>query len=290
MRGIGKFAVGLLLLLGVASPASAELFVLGTDNEAFFNNFENVYDSDGEWRSPSSIPEVGDFFVGIVNVQNIDSLGATHWFQASGLFSPENTQLSGVFAQEITGILVDPSDPTHLLLTFGNPSLDTFCKGADCFTLGFSANEMFRFYLDSPASSLFESNGTLADDVTKATNGSLLFSLGLLVPTDVAGSDVDLIGPGGLPGGRAFGALSLIQNNTGIDFQSVTSEGFTADLVFTSEFERNPGGLASGGSSPWEFRSNDPAVLHPVPEVSSLWMLGMGLTGLVSRRRKVARC
>lgn len=69
--------------------------------------------------------------------------------------------------------------------------------------------------------------------------------------------------------------------------------GIPAQVVFSSEFELNPQGAFLGvGTSPWDFRSNGPARIHPtasiIPEVSSLWMLGMGLGSFgVFRRRKL---
>jgi hypothetical protein len=284
-------ALAVMLGLGVAAtPASAALFVAGTDNDAFFNNFENLYDSSGNWRDPSSTPAVGDHLVGIINVQNIDSFGASHWTTLGGLFTPTTSELSGVFAQRIDSIVVDPLDPTHLTLVFSNPTLTGFCKGADCFSTGLAAGEMFSLYLDQPANTLFQSNGTLLDDVTRAKDDApVLLTFGLSAPTDVAGSDVDLVGIGGLPQGRAFGALSVIQNNTGFTFDPFVREGLFGQMIFTSEFEINPNGLAAGGTSPWEFRSNDPAALHPtgiIPEPSSLILLGLGGLGAGLARRK----
>ena len=107
--------------------------------------------------------------------------------------------------------------------------------------------------------------------------------------------------------GNTFGGLNAVVNNTGVPFLRLNDPNeselggttLLTDAYLTSEFERNP-----SASSPWALRSNDPAVLHPVaevssssdqgtlhpvPEVSSLWMLGMGLTGLVSRRRNALK-
>src|SRR3989338_7091154 len=66
--------IGILLRFGVvATPASAAVFVSGTQNDLFFTNFENLFDSTGAWRAPTSIPVVGDYLAGIINVQNVDA-------------------------------------------------------------------------------------------------------------------------------------------------------------------------------------------------------------------------
>lgn len=75
------------------------------------------------------------------------------------------------------------------------------------------------------------------------------------------------------------------------------------DLYFTAEFGPNPlfagpdGILGTGddagfgnvslAKSAWAFESDDPARVFPfVPEVSSFWLLGMGLSGLGAFRRR----
>lgn len=289
MKRLGGLLVGLLLGLGaVASQASADVLVLGS-NDLFFNNFENLFDASGTIKSPTATPVVGDYLAGILNVQNVDTDGTTHYF------SSPLTQLSGVFAQQIIEVKSDPI--TGILhLTFGNPTITSFTNGAgDTWSTGLASGEMFRFYLQEPASTLFESNGTMLDDVTKATDGSLFASFGL-DSTNGAGLD-GIFGNGddtgyvyshpvlGLnPNGFAYGALNFVVNNTGfgeyrlINDLNETEIGGTwlgNQLVFVSRFDLN-----SSTSSPWRFASNDPAHLNPVPEVSSLWLLGMGFSGL----------
>lgn len=323
MKRYAVAVIGILLSFGVvATPASAQLFVGGADNDAFFNNFENLFDSTGEWLDPATIPVVGNYLAGIINVQNIDANGMTHYF------SGPTEQLTGVFAQKIIETKLDGFGITHF--TLGNPTLTSFCKGGlggDCFSTGLAAGEMFAFYQQTGGgTTVFESNGTMLDDVTKATDGTKLLTFGLDA-TDGAGPDT-IFGTfddtgytyshpilGANPTGHAFGALDVKFNGLAptITFTSINdtnecevggtpAEGilcFASDpvpllngLVFTSEFERNSLGIANPnstpGTSPWEFRSNDPATLHPeiIPEVSSLWLLGMGLSSFGVFRRK----
>lgn len=285
MKRFTVAVIGILLSLGVvATPASAAVLVADADNTAFFFNFENLFDSTGTLKSPLAAPAVGDYLVGILNVQNVNANSNTHFFQGPA------GQLTGIFAQEISAIGADGFGP-HF--TFKNPTLSTFCEpgAVNCFSTGLAAGEMFGFYLQEPATTLFNSNGpTMASDVADVVDGTAYFTLGLVSGTNYAYSH---------PGqGIAFGGLDFVANNTGFTFgylvdpnEVFNGDGITgpSQMVFTSEFETNP--PFSTGGSPWAFASNDPATLHPlgvIPEPSSIWLLGMGLSGLgiFSRRKK----
>ena len=299
MKKVLSSVLGALFALGVAAPkASAVTLIAGAENEAFFNNFEVLLDASGNIRAADATPEVGNHLFGIFNVQNIDANGGTNFFAGA------TDQLTGVFSQKIIGISADPG--TGILhLTLGNPTLSTYAG----ISSPFSSGEMFRLYTQTGGGTTpFESNGTIADDVTKATDGALWATLGL--------DATNGLGVDGIPGtpddtgyayshpvlgpnltGEAWGGLTFKINNTGYAFDGIndvneTEIGGTTLLnqfVFSSEFELNQ--RFTQGVSPWEFASNDPAKIHPsvVPEVSSLWMLGMGLSGFgVFRRRKTA--
>ncbi len=298
MKRVVAIVAGTMLSVGLlTSPASASILVVGSDNDFFFNNFENLFDSSGHWKAPSSAPVVGDHLAGIINIQNIDVEGTTHFFAGP------TSQLTGIFAQRILDIS-SHGGITHL--TLGNPTLTSYCRGADCFsTVGLlSPGEMFALYLQQGGgTTVFESNGTMLDDVSKATDGSLWVTLGINGDAFVYSHPILGVNPEGL----AFGGLNVIQNNTGVTtFQGINDPNETevggttvlTDLVVSSEFELNPNGFAgralakrpcpTSGCSPWEFRSNDPATVHPaIPEVSSLWLLGLGFgtIGAFGRRK-----
>ncbi len=314
MKRVLGVVVGTLLgLSALASQASAEIFVADTENDLFFTNFENLWDSTGAWKAPTAAPVVGDYLAGIINVQNIDANSSTHFFQGPA------AQISGVFAQKIVEIKTDGlGGPIHF--TLGNPTITTFSKGGDSFSTGLASGEMFVFYLQAPATTLFTSGGPMATDVSKATDGTKLLTFGLDA-TDGAGLDgifgtADDTGymyshpilGSGIPNGLAFGGMTVKTNATGFDFAGINdvneSEigGTTLlnQLVFKSTFEVNQQGIAfktasgldcslsSSHCSPWEFTSQDPAKVlpHVIPEVSSLWLLGMGLSGIGVIRRK----
>ncbi|MBI3997057.1 MAG: PEP-CTERM sorting domain-containing protein [Candidatus Omnitrophica bacterium] len=305
MKRYAVAVIGILLSLGVvATPASAAVFVAGADNQVFFVNFENLYDSTGKWLNPFTAPVPGQILSGIIGlnglrVNNVDSD-----------FDDTTFQLSGVFAQEIVSI-----DAMTGTLTLGVPTVTTYYKdldlsggitaGDDVYSTGLApGSEMFAFYLQQspdPVTTL-ESDGTMLDDVTKATDGSLFLTLGFTDP----GAGVDpgyaftaLFPPPLFPAGLSFAGLNLIQNNSGFTFAGLDNpfenvfNGTLQQVVYQTSFNLNPPGLNNPnpdpGTSPWEFISNDPALIHPdtvIPEPSSMWLLGMGLGSFGVFRRK----
>jgi hypothetical protein len=326
MKKVGILVVALALVLvwgGMFSSASAQLLV-GQENVLFFNNFENIYDADGNYKEPgvNNPLEVGDHFFGIINVQNIDAGGGTHWF------SGPTDQITGIFAQEVVDILnlpgdSDPLDPTgtqtlpHIVL--GPASVTTF-SGPDGTSVDISGllsgDEIIALWHDTGATT-FESNGTIAQDVSVATDGDLWLTLGysgleaIGDPQDFTNDDgyfyshsaffVPLINFTG----ETWAGLNAIQNFTGSGFAAINDPnelemdlaicGFAGCLQtdghLSGELEGNPAVLLADGTithefSPWDFRSNDPAHLLPIPEPSTMLLFGMGLLGLGAYGRK----
>lgn len=293
MKHAVRVLVGALLGFVVMTPTASAVNLLsaGVDNDVFFTNVENLFDATGRQLPPLTPPAPGMYLAGILNIQNVDAPPGSDFFN-----SGPGGEVSGVFAQLLTGVV--PLGGGVFGLTFGNPVVTTFYKdtnlngvwepglGEDGFVTGLApGGEMFGFYEDDPAVSLYESNGTMADDVTKATDDSLLLTLGISIPTDSVTGFVTLV-PGPFcpapPCGVQFGALSVLQNNTGFSFAPVFFEGLLGDVVYTSQFGPRPVGS-------WDFESEDPARIHPesvIPEASSLWLLGMGLSSLGFTRRR----
>jgi len=290
---------GLVLLASQASASA--VFVNGTYNELFFNNFELLFDSDGNQidlvtdYQRGILP--GDYFMGIINVQNVDSGGLTHWY------SSPTDQFTGVFVQKVTSIAYpDPftgsTTYSHISMTNTDKLSFTLLDSTVIDLTGIiNTGEMFALYRDS--STQFESNGSIADDIAKATDGDLLMTAGIALDTDYFYSHVGLYVPLVQFDGRAFGGLSIMRDNSGtymwmpIDDIDENEIGTMAQLILTSELEQNRNHTQYATTdprwSPWQLRSNDPATMFPVvPEPSTFILFGAGLVGLgvIARRRR----
>lgn len=180
--------------------------------------------------------------------------------------------------------------------------------------------EQFIFYRDL-GNTAFTSGGTVLTGINNATDGDKWLSVGYddngtnpafgsQDPAALANDDgysyghTDLLASLANFTGEAFGGLNVYFNGTGFPFARIMNDpnesemdllisglinGLKTDFVFTSEFELNPDSLTLfplTGFSPWDFASNDPARMHPVPEPSTIILLGAGLVGLVAYGRK----
>lgn len=302
-----------------ASTASAQPLLLDVDNDFFYNNFESLFDSAGIYKAPGTAVAVGDHLLGIINVQNIDANGTTHWF------SGPTDQITGVFVQRVEAVYpptfvvpgTDPFDPlqtnfTHITLGlptisgFTHPGLDGILGTGDdqlASTAGvLGAGEILALYHQTGVgTTTFESNGTMADDLTKATDGNLLFSLGLTPGTGFfyTHANLPVVSPLVNFSGESWAGLNVVANNTGFptflglndpNETEMGGAGLLTDAILSSELEPNVFSIfhpnATVGTSPWDFRSNDPGTIHPTPEPSTLVLLGAGLLGLGAYTRK----
>jgi hypothetical protein len=295
--------VSLILVGGLFTQASAVSLVAGDDNVMFFNNFENIYDANGNYVAPDPARGVlvGDHFFGIINIQNIDVGGITNWF------SGPQDQLTGFFAQRVTAIygpFADPYDAlnTQFHLALGAPTITSF-TGPD----GTTAN--IAPYVSSPAEMLwlfnqsgagttpFESNGTVLDDFNKVKDGSSWLTAGMPLGTEYWYSHASIGAPLVNFTGETWAGIDVIVNNTGYLFGGINDPNenelggilLLTDIHLSGEIEGNPARIANPASSPWDFRSNDPAHINPIPEPGTILLLGSGLLGLgafYGRRRK----
>ena len=287
--GIGKLVIFFVLAFFclVFQTWAGEL-TPDKDNALFFRNYENVFDSNGEYKVPGAEMVVGDHLVGIINVQNINVEGTTTWFQ-----SPTD-QLTGIFALRVENI-VDPDtyDPTGLQtlphFVLGPSTVNLFCKGSDCFsTAVLQPGEIFAFFRDQDApGTSFEYNGDMNDDVSIATDGELWLTLGYSAGQDnTYGTDdddgylyshVSFGTPLANFTGETWGGLNAVRNHTGYAFGGINDPseieigdmliaGLLNDLHLSSELEANPSSVTLGGTSPWDIRSNDPAHMLPTEE------------------------
>jgi|GEM_PF-6381162 len=283
MKRFAGLLVGVFLgFVGLVPQASAGLFFYpGQVNEILFNDYENLFDSTGLLKSPASLPVAGDYLAGIVQVNRVINLTGGG---ASNI--PDALTFTGVFAQKITSVTPIGGG---FSLTFTNPSVTTFTDGAlDTFTLSaLGPSKMFAIYADPVAGGTpFTFQGTMLSNVLSATDSALLLTAGIDVahdPSNIGFASVFAPFP---PFGVSTFSLSIEDNFTGLTFAPhtpLTFVGPSGELVLQARFVPN-----SDPFSKWGFTSFDPAEVQPnvVPEVSSIWMLGMGLSSFGIFRRK----
>jgi hypothetical protein len=273
MRKIFNAIFTCCLVLVFPALGTTQVLVPDTINTLYFNNFENLFDASGEFKAPGGDLEVGDHFVGMLAVQHIDANGSTHFYQG------DENQLTALFAFQIKALIepsADPSGEPHIVL--GPPAVTTFSNGADSFSTGLSGNEVVALYLQSGAGTTpLESDGSMADDVAKATDGDLWMKLAADPGDDGMYGTADDPSylyshtDGDFSGGtdKSFAALDPTVNNTGFLFVAINDinenevGGFTllTGWVSTNEIENNT--AYATGTSPWAFVSNDPAQTLP---------------------------
>ncbi|MCK4542170.1 MAG: PEP-CTERM sorting domain-containing protein [Spirochaetales bacterium] len=280
MKNWTKMLVVLGILLvgigGMLPQASAVSIAMFEENELYFQNHEAVFDKDGNYviPGPARPIEVGDHFVGIINVQNVDVAGTTIWMQSL------TDQLSGIFAQEVVCVANPPDvyDPTglqllpHLVLapaartTFfypGHVGPDGIAGTADDLPadsfdispwLTPANNEIMSLWTETGAgTSVYESNGIMSQDISVATSGSLWASFGY-------NNNGTTVGPVGDPAfvsdddgyfyshvsmgvplsnftGEAWAGLDAIVNNTGFLFAGINDPSeVEMDLMIANLF------------------------------------------------------
>ncbi len=245
-------ALVLFTVLGFTpnDAAAAPVFAQDEINDIFFNNVENWVDVDG-----SQDISQGDYFYGILHVQNIDGrISNTVWNEDNVL--PGFDTFTGYFLTTVTGVTIEGGVQPHI-------TLGPFTGGADPNGI-LSAGELasgvvLKMWTDSATK--WTDFVTLGADIASSTDstpwatftttGGYWYTHAPLVPPVGAGNTV----------GHSFLGLKVVTNNSGLNFGSVNDPNeseinLNADFVGQSEIQVN--------DNYWAFQSNDPAFILPV--------------------------
>ena len=263
-----KFGVCAVIMFATQEVYATPTFVKGALNELSFNTYQNLVDVD-----KNGAPTPGDIFYGILNVTRIASGGTTRW-DANNVPGPGIDSFSGYYAASITSFVALPS-PWAGAVTLGPASFDPngIFSAADL-----AAGTMVKLFTDSGTP--FESNGSVADDITKATDGPFWASFGF--PGGYW--NVTVMNSGQILG---LGGLNLAANSSGLNLINIVDPGCSTCAPVQQYF--NTVAKDTGANKTWRYIGANNANIHPAPEPAATWLMGIGMMGLYFTRRKMTR-
>ena len=206
-KAMKKFLVLIFLLFLVVGFSAQAAVMTGGVDKWFYTNYETIFRDYGDGNGYVEIDQtqgivnvaVGDIFVGIINVQEITGPNNEPLWD-----NPGGDQLTGIFAQEVTNIYLNPGVDANLDLSPASVNTFTTLAG-DTFNTGLAQNEMFEIFLDAGGSTNFNTGGTIAQNIADATDGVSFLVLGDADSPSVPYTTFNETDDGTAPTGAVFG-------------------------------------------------------------------------------------
>lgn len=266
--------LALTLATGMIAANAAPVFMGGASNTLTVTAVQNLVDQGAPGLSPQ------DTLYGILSVDNNRASGSEVW-DANNVIGMPIDSFSGYFAAQVTSVFnaFPASSPYAAAVTFGPASTDPNGKLT---AAELAAGSVFKLYIDSSVGATpFETNGSISDDVAKATDGVFWGTLGF------AGSNAywsALV----LKNGQILGSggLDFIANATGMEFDSIAnpscSSCATTNLYFSTVVRD------IGAQSVWRYGGSNSATFQPnsIPEPGTLALVSVVGAWFGIRRRR----
>lgn len=272
---------------GVASAATVSSAVPA--GSVLFSDNSAEYMISGLEDKNAATLDVGDSLRGIFSIDNTKTVGSLNPATAIGAGTAYN-ELTGLFQVVVTS--------KSFAFSRGGQDFYDYVFGFDA-TFGKGANVIGVLYDDIAKDFTRDGCATTAGCEATATGGNVWATLGFGTGgfwSAVGAAETPGIGgvlPATTPLGTFGMGLNFITNNTGYEWNKVAcfdSLTFTSSAVDVC----GQGGILASGrtlpgaNTPYDIFDNVDFTMNRVPEPGSLLLLGAGLLGLGSVRRKKA--